>query len=90
MNWALSFAVFIVLWWTVLFAVLPIRLKTQDDEKDVTLGTVSSAPGKSRHVAMAMLWTTFVSVALFLAFYAITVALGLSLNDIPHIVPEFD
>jgi predicted secreted protein len=25
-----------------------------------------------------------------LAFYAITAALGLSLNDIPHIVPEFD
>ena len=90
MSWVLTFAVYMVLWWTVLFAVLPIRLKTQDDEKNVTLGTVSSAPGKSRHVAMAMLWTTILSLAIFLAFYAITSTLGLSLNDIPHIVPEFD
>ena len=37
-------ALFFILWWLVLFAVLPFGLKTQDDDGDVTLGTVSSAP----------------------------------------------
>ena len=47
MKWVLLAAIFIVLWWIVLFAVLPFGLKTQDDEQDVTLGTVASAPGKA-------------------------------------------
>ncbi len=49
MSWFSVFAVYFILWWVVLFATLPFSLKTQDDEQDVTLGTVSSAP-KGPHV----------------------------------------
>ncbi|MGG2477915.1 DUF1467 family protein, partial [Rhizobium sp. BR5] len=40
------FAVYFIVWWTVLFIVLPIGLRTQDDEGDVALGTVASAPSR--------------------------------------------
>lgn len=90
MNWVLAFAIFVVLWWVVLFAVLPMGLKTQDDEQDVTLGTVASAPGKTSHVVKSMVWATVVSVALFAAFYATSTYFGIGIDDIPHIVPEFD
>ncbi|TIO53265.1 MAG: DUF1467 family protein, partial [Mesorhizobium sp.] len=41
MNWVSFVALFFVTWWLVLFAVLPFSLRTQDEDKDVTLGTVS-------------------------------------------------
>jgi len=90
MNSVLAFAVFVVLWWVVLFAVLPIGLKTQDDDENVTLGTVSSAPGSGGHVVKAMIWATLISVALFATFYAATTYFGIGINDIPRFVPEFD
>ena len=49
-----------VIWWLVLFAILPFGLETQDEEDDVTLGTVSSAP-RGPHMLRAMLWTTLVT-----------------------------
>lgn len=88
MNWVLAFAIFIVLWWVVLFVVLPVGLTTQDDEQEVTLGTVSSAPGKASHVLKSMLLATLVSIALFGAFYAVSTYFGIGLDDIPRIVPE--
>ena len=39
MTWFSAVAVFFIVWWTVLFAMLPFGLKTQDDADDVTLGT---------------------------------------------------
>ena len=88
MNWVLAFAIFIVLGWVVLFVVLPVGLTTQDDEQEVTLGTVSSAPGKASHVLKSMLLATLVSIALFGAFYAVSTYFGIGLDDIPRIVPE--
>jgi len=90
MSSVLAFAVFIVLWWVVLFAVLPVGLRTQDDERDITLGTVSSAPGKASHVVKSMIWATLISLALFGAFYAVSSYFGIGIDDIPRIVPEFD
>lgn len=90
MNGVLAFAIFIVLWWVVLFTVLPYGLKTQDEDADVTLGTVPSAPRNIRHVVMAMVWTTVISVVVFAAFLAVTTYFDVGLDDIPKIVPEFD
>ena len=44
MSWVSFTALFFATWWVVLFAVLPFSVRTQDDEQDVTLGTVASAP----------------------------------------------
>jgi len=89
MSFVPNFAVYFILWWVTLFAVLPFSLRTQDDEGETVLGTVSSAP-KGPHVFRAMLRTTVVSLVIYGVFFAVTRYFGLSAADLPHIMPEFD
>ena len=87
MNWVSMVALFFVIWWLVLFAILPFGLKTQDEEDDVTLGTVSSAP-RGPHMLRAVLWTTLVTAIIVGGFYGLTNVLGFGFDDIPRIVPD--
>lgn len=89
MTWISLFAVYFILWWIVLFATLPFSLRTQDDEGDVTLGTVPSAPGRP-HMLRAMIRTTIVSALIMGAYYGVTRGLRVGFDDIPRIVPEFN
>lgn len=88
MSWISFTALFFVLWWLVLFAILPFGVKTQQDDGDVTLGTVPSAP-RGPHMLRAVLWTTFVTAIIMGAFYGVTRGLELGIDDIPRIIPEF-
>ena len=88
MNLISLAAVFFIIWWLVLFVSLPIGLRTQDEEGEVTLGTVSSAP-RGPHMARALLRTTLITTVIFLIFYGLTRGLGYSFDDIPRVVPEF-
>ena len=81
------FAVFFVIWWVVLFAVLPFGVRTQSENQDVTLGTTESAPSLHR-MGRALLITTVVAVAITAAFYGILGA-GYSFDDIPRVIPTF-
>ncbi|TWH23912.1 MULTISPECIES: DUF1467 family protein [unclassified Aminobacter] len=80
-------AVYFILWWVVLFAMLPFGLRTQDDDGEVTLGTVSSAPTGS-HMLGACIRTTIVSALIFAAGYIAVEYYGFSLDDIPRIGPN--
>ncbi len=86
MSWVSIFAIYFILWWVVLFAMLPFGLKTQDEEGDVTLGTTASAPHGS-HMLGAVIRTTIVSGVIFAAFYIAVVYYGFSFSDIPRIGP---
>jgi len=86
MSWITFLALLMIVWWTVLFAVLPFGVKTQDDDQDVTLGTVSSAP-RGPHMLRAVLWTTLISFALLGAFYGVTRGLGYSIDDLLALFP---
>jgi len=88
MSWVSFAALFFVTWWVVLFAVLPFSMRTQDEDQDVTLGTVSSAP-RGPHMLRAVVRTTIVTAVIIGAFYGVTKGLGLGIDDIPHIVPDF-
>jgi len=88
MTWVSVAALYFILWWLVLFATLPFGLKTQEEDSDVTLGTEASAP-RGPHVMRAFLRTTIVSAVILGGFYLVTRGLGLSIDDIPKIVPEF-
>ena len=88
MSWISFTALFFVLWWLVLFAILPFGVKTQEDEGNVTLGTVPSAP-RGPHMLRAVLWTTLVTAIIMGTFYGVTRGLELGIDDIPRIIPEF-
>jgi predicted secreted protein len=89
MTWISAIAVYFILWWIVLFAVLPFSLRTQDDADDVTLGTTASAP-HGRHVGRAMLRATLASLVIFGILVLLTRYFGLGIDDIPQIVPDFN
>lgn len=86
MTWLSYFAVYFIIWWVTLFAILPLSLRTQDDEQDVTLGTVSSAPSGA-HMLRAVIRTTIIATLIFAALYVLTRVLGYSVDDLPHIAP---
>ena len=70
-------AIYFVVWWVVLFAVLPFGVRTQDDAGDVTLGTTPSAPVRPRLVRTAIATTILAAVivgAVWIAFdrYGVT------------------
>ena len=87
MSWVSAIALYFIVWWTVLFVMLPFGLRTQDDEQDVTLGTVSSAP-RGPHMLKVVIRTTLVSLVVCGIFYGLTKGLGYGFDDLPHIVPE--
>lgn len=88
MSLLTALAVYFIIWWVTLFAILPIGIRTQADEKDVTLGTAESAPLKLQMRKKVMM-TSLVSVVIFGVYFLITVMLGFSVDSIPRIVPDF-
>ncbi|MCT7375787.1 DUF1467 family protein [Chelativorans salis] len=88
MNWISLAAVFFIVWWVMLFVSLPVGLRTQDDEKDVVLGTTSSAP-RGPHMLRAIVRATLLTAIVVAVFYVVTRVLGYSFDDIPRIVPDF-
>lgn len=54
MNLGSLVAIYFVVWWIVLFAVLPWGVRSQEEEGGVTLGTASSAPARPMLVRKAI------------------------------------
>lgn len=83
-----AIAIYFIIWWLTLFAMLPFGLRTQREENDVTLGTVESAPA-GRHMGRAILRTTLVASVIFAGFWYVTQIAGYGIADLPEIVPDF-
>lgn len=88
MSIALWIAVYIVCWWLVLFTILPVGVKTQQEEGNIVPGSTESAPHQPR-LAAKLLTTTMLSALIFAAIYAVLEYKLLSLDDIPFL-PEFE
>jgi predicted secreted protein len=69
MSISFAIAIYVVLWWTVLFAVLPVGLRTQGEEGTVVPGTPESAPMHPRLLRIAVI-TTIVSTIIYGAVWA--------------------
>lgn len=87
MNWISFAAIYFVVWWLTLFAVLPFGVRTQDDDGAVTLGTPASAP-RGPHMLRAVLGTTVVASIVVGLFYWLTHGLGYTFDDLPLMVPQ--
>ena len=69
MSVTFAIAIYVVLWWTVLFAILPIGVRTQGEDGAVVPGTPASAPTRPRLLRIVLL-TTLVSAVLFAVLWA--------------------
>ena len=83
-----TLAVYFVVWWITLFAILPIGLRTQEEDNHVLLGTVASAPTKFRAVRVVLL-TTLASGIIYGSWLFCTMYLGFSLDSLPMFVPSY-
>ena len=82
MSIALALATYFIIWWTVLFAILPIGVRTQGEAGRVVPGTPESAPVRPRFVLIIGL-TTLVSAAVFAVVYAVVVWELIDLATLP-------
>jgi predicted secreted protein len=64
MNWVTGIAVYFVLWWLVLFTVLPFGIRPAE-EGDI--GAASGAPANPR-LGLRLLVTTAITTVLWLVF----------------------
>ena len=71
MSLTLAVAIYVVLWWTVLFAILPIGVRTQGEDGAIVPGTPASAPTTPRLFRVALV-TTLVSALVFAGLWALT------------------
>ena len=83
MSLAFALAIYFIIWWIVLFAMLPIGVRTSEEAGEkASPGNAESAPHMP-NLLPKMLATTVVSSIIFAALYAIIVHQVFTLDDIP-------
>jgi predicted secreted protein len=67
-----AIAIYFLIWWVTLFAVLPFGVRRQDEDGEIAPGTDPGAPALPR-LGMKLLWTTLVASAIFAVCYVVYV-----------------
>ena len=88
MSLVFAVAIYFVIWWIVLFAILPFGVTTQHEAGEITPGTAESAPIAPK-LRPKLLATTIVSGVIFAIIYWLIVSEKVSLDDIPFL-PRFE
>jgi len=64
MSWTTAVAIYFIVWWVVLFAVLPWGVHSQAESGDVVPGSDPGAPAIP-HLRAKLGWTTVVATIVF-------------------------
>mgnify|MGYP002350039705 CR=1 FL=1 len=83
------FAIYFVIWWITLFAVLPIGMRTQAEAEEIVPGSVESAPARFRGGKVVLI-TTIVSAVIYGGWYVAAAYFGFGLDSLPNFLPKFD
>ena len=70
MTLVFGIAIYFVVWWIALFAVLPFGVRTQGEAGEIVAGTPSSAPAKFPILRIFVI-NTIVSMVVFCIIWAI-------------------
>ena len=65
-----ALAIYFVIWWVVLFAVLPWGVHSQHESGEMTPGTDPGAPVLT-NLKQKLVWTTVVATVVFAAWFAV-------------------
>jgi predicted secreted protein len=82
MNIGLAIAIYFLLWWIVLFVVLPWGVRRQDEREEVVPGSDPGAPARPLLLKKAVA-TTLISAAIFAAGFAIWKSGIVALDRLP-------
>jgi predicted secreted protein len=77
-------AIYFVVWWLVLFAVLPFGVRTQDEDADTVMGTPPSAPTRPMLVRKALA-TSVIAAVLVGGIWLAHVRFGVSIDSIARL-----
>ena len=84
MSLAFAIAIYFVVWWIVLFAVLPFGVRTQEEAGDVVAGTPPSAPAKFSLLRVVVINT----IVAFVVFAFIWAAIEFDLFDVAKLANQ--
>jgi predicted secreted protein len=76
-----AFAIYFILWWVMLFAVLPWGVRSQEDSGDVAPGTDPGAPIVP-HLGRKLIWTTIVTTIVFAVWYVVYVNRLITIDEL--------
>lgn len=71
MTLSLGIALYLMIWFMTLFAVLPFGVKTQGEAGDVVAGTPASAPAAPRLLRVAVINSVVAAIAFAFVWYAL-------------------
>lgn len=71
MSIALGIALYFVIWWTTLFAVLPIGMRTQGEAGEVVPGTPPGAPVRPQMLRILLINSAVAAVVFLLVIVAV-------------------
>jgi len=78
---ATSVAIFFLIWWLVLFAVLPWGVRRQDEDGEIAPGTDPGAPAIP-DLRRKLLWTTVVSLVVYAVCYLVYAEQWITLESV--------
>ena len=81
MSLPTAIAIYFLIWWLVLFAILPWGVRSQGEAGDIAPGTDPGAPVMPRLLAK-LAWTTIVAGVIFAACYVAYTRKLVTLDDL--------
>lgn len=81
MSTTTAAAVFFLIWWVTLFAVLPWGVRSQQESGEIQIGTDPGAPTKAL-MFRKLIWTTLIAAAIFAVFYVLQATDVISLEKV--------
>jgi predicted secreted protein len=81
MSWTTAAAIYFIIWWVVLFAVLPWGVRSQEEAGNVEPGTDPGAPVLPK-IWTKLAWTTAVATIIFAICYVLYVYRLVGLDDL--------
>ena len=70
MSLATALAIYFIIWWTVLFAVLPWSVRSQEETGAVAKGTDPGAPAVP-YLRGKLIWTSVIAALVFALWYVV-------------------
>ena len=81
MSWTTAAAIYFIIWWVTLFAVLPWGVRSQAESGDVVPGSDPGAPAIP-HLRAKLIWTTIVASVVFAVVATVYVYRLVTLDDL--------